>query len=261
MSGSGRPPLTVLKRRFQEIKPPFPPELLAEIAGDPRVGAKSLLKTLQRKHQAWESEQKRLDRMCRWERDCVAGGFVRVAGVDEAGRGPLAGPIVAAAVILPPEPDLQGVDDSKKLTPAQRDRLYDEIREKALGVGIGIVSSRAIDQLGIQQANLRVMEQAIRELSPAPDMVLVDAVVLPSSIGIPRKSIIRGDSASLSIAAASIIAKVTRDRVMVHADRKYPQYAFARHKGYGTAQHLEAIAVHGICQLHRRSFAPVKARV
>jgi len=260
MSASGRPTLAVLKRRFEDLTPPFSSDLFAELASDPRAGAAALLKSLQRRQYSWQAERKRLERLSRWERGCRKDGFDRVAGVDEVGRGPLAGPIVAAAVVFPPDPDVEGVDDSKKLSPAQRERLYREILKKALDVGLGVVGSRAIDRLGIQKANLLAMTRAVNSLCSPPDILLVDALILRTTNDIPQKSIIGGDSASISIAAASIVAKVTRDRIMVLADQKYPQYAFAQHKGYGTSRHLEAIARHGLCRIHRRSFAPLKGR-
>lgn len=180
-----------------------------------------------------------------------------VAGVDEAGRGPLAGPVVAAAVILPPAVDLQGVNDSKKLTGRQRERLYALIHERALAVGVGIADHQTIDRLNILQATLLAMKDAVGKLSLPPDYLLVDGIS-PVPVSLPQQIIKKGDSLSISIAAASIIAKVTRDRLMVAYDQTYPGYGFALHKGYGSAGHRAAIAALGPCPIHRATFRGVK---
>lgn len=186
--------------------------------------------------------------------------FLRVAGIDEAGRGPLAGPVMAAAVILPFGLTLPGVDDSKKLTPAKRDKLFDIIMEKALSVGIGITSPAEIDQINILQATRSAMLSAVQQLSPQPDYLLIDGISTIDS-DIFQKTIIKGDSLSLSIAAASIIAKVTRDRYMVEMDATYPGYGFAGHKGYGSAAHMESIRRLGPSPIHRLTFGGVKEHV
>jgi ribonuclease HII len=180
-------------------------------------------------------------------------GYQRIAGVDEAGRGPLAGPVVASAVILPFNCLIPGLTDSKQLTPRQHDRLYLEIQHSATAIGIGCVDNEAIDRLNILQATMLAMRQAIEQISPPPDYVLVDGTQLPP-ISLPAEAIPKGDSLCQSIAAGSIIAKVTRDRQMVELDRVYPHYGFQRHKGYGTPQHRQAIAKFGLCPIHRRSF-------
>ena len=189
-----------------------------------------------------------------------AEGYRLVAGVDEAGRGPLAGPVVAAAVILPDGVDLPGVTDSKKLSAARREALFPLIRERALAVGVGISAPAVIEGINILQATLAAMRQAIDELDPAPDFLLVDGIsAVPHSI--PQKTLKKGDSRSLSIAAASIIAKVSRDRLMEEYDRRYPGYGFAAHKGYGSADHLAAIAALGPSPIHRVTFRGVREHV
>ena len=184
-------------------------------------------------------------------------GFQAIAGIDEAGRGPLAGPVVAAAVVLPRNHVIPGVDDSKKLTAARRDALYDRIMAEALAVGVGVSDSQTVDRINILQATLRAMETAVRELSTAPDYLLIDGIT-ETSLHIPQKTVKQGDGRSLSIAAASIIAKVTRDRMMAEYDRQYPGYGFAGHKGYGSAAHLAAIARLGPCPIHRLTFRGVR---
>ena len=193
----------------------------------------------------------------RFERLGYAKGFRRIAGLDEAGRGPLAGPVVAAAVILPHDVVFPGLRDSKKLTVLQRERFEEAIRRRALAVGIGVVGPEVIDRINILQATIQAMVHALEELTPAPDYLLIDAVTLPD-LQIPQKALIRGDDRSQSIAAASVIAKVTRDRMMLECDRLFPQYHFRSHKGYGTAEHLEALERFGPCPIHRKSFRRVR---
>jgi len=187
-------------------------------------------------------------------------GFSLIAGVDEAGRGPLAGPVVAAAVILPEGLRIPGVDDSKKLSPETRERLFDIINAQALAVGIGTGSPEMIDRVNILQATLHAMQKAVLALSPQPDFILIDGISQIDS-AIPQKTVKKGDSKSLSIAAASIIAKVTRDRLMRELDTIHPGYGFASHKGYGSAAHLEAIRQLGPSPIHRKSFGGVKEHV
>ena len=192
-----------------------------------------------------------------FEQEARRCGYRRIAGIDEAGRGPLAGPVVAAAVILPVRCRLAGVDDSKQLTEAERDRLYAVILEKAVGVGIGSADAHEIDSLNILEATRLAMRRALDNLAPAPDYLLTDAVTLPA-VTVPGRPIIKGDALSLSIAAASIIAKVTRDRLMAAYHEAFPVYNFLSHKGYGTAEHLQRLARYGPCAIHRRTFAPVR---
>jgi ribonuclease HII len=187
-------------------------------------------------------------------------GYFLIAGADEAGRGPLAGPVVAAAVILPEGLRIPGVDDSKKLSPETRERLFDVICAQALSVGIGMGSPEMIDRINILQATRHAMLEAVAALSPQPDFILIDGIT-PIDSTIPQKTIKKGDSLSLSIAAASIIAKVTRDRLMRELDAVHPGYGFAGHKGYGSAAHLEAIRQLGPSPVHRLSFGGVKEHV
>jgi ribonuclease HII len=184
-------------------------------------------------------------------------GFCAVAGIDEAGRGPLAGPVVAAAVILPQHFDLPGLNDSKQLSEKQRNRLFPLIHEQALTVGIGVSRADEIDRINILQATLQGMSRAVQRLAVPPDFLLVDGIT-PLPIGIEQKTLKKGDSRSLSIAAASVIAKVVRDRIMVAYDRLFPEYGFAGHKGYGSQLHRDAVARYGPCVCHRRSFAGVR---
>jgi ribonuclease HII len=184
-------------------------------------------------------------------------GYLRVAGVDEAGRGPLAGPVVAAAVILPDGLILPGVDDSKKLSASVREELFGVITREALGVGVGFGDSQLIDRINILQATLSAMRDAVLCLDPLPDFLLIDGISR-IQMNLPMRTIRKGDSLSLSIAAASIIAKVTRDRIMMEYDAIYPGYGFASHKGYGAASHLAAIALLGPSPIHRQSFRGVK---
>ncbi len=187
------------------------------------------------------------------ERSLRDRGVQYAAGVDEAGRGALAGPVIAAAVILPDDAMIAGLDDSKRLTPARRDALYKEIADLATAVGVGRSDADVIDTVNIRRANLLAMKEAVEALSPAPGHLLIDGIDAIDWRG-PQTTVVGGDARSLSIAAASIIAKVTRDRIMVACDPEFPQYGFARHKGYGTAAHLAALEAHGPSTIHRRSF-------
>jgi ribonuclease HII len=203
-------------------------------------------------------ETQRLRRMWEYEDDSHTRGYTLVAGVDEAGRGPLAGPVVAAAVILPKGKLIEHCNDSKLLTPTARRQLCETIlSDSEILVGIGVVSSVEIDEVNILRATIRAMTLAVQDLPQRPEYVLVDGLSIPG-LGIENRAIIKGDSKSISIAAASIIAKKTRDDIMEDYDRTYREYGFARHKGYGTAAHLEMLKKHGPCPIHRRSFMPVK---
>ncbi len=187
-------------------------------------------------------------------------GYQRIGGIDEVGRGPLAGPVVAAAVILPRQGISRELFDSKKLSPKKRNDLYGVILSEALGVGVGIVGQKTIDLLNILEATLEAMALAVKGLGIPPDFLLIDGLQGPR-LPIPQKPIPKGDQLSNSISAASIIAKVTRDRMMGNYHQKYPQYNFAKHKGYGTKEHLRAIQEHGICELHRKTFRGVREHV
>jgi ribonuclease HII len=183
-------------------------------------------------------------------------GYRRIAGLDESGRGPLAGPVVAAAVILPTRCRLAGVNDSKQVSEPDRTRLYEVIIQRARAVAVGIATEQEIDRLNILEATRLAMSRALASLTPPADCLLIDAVTLPN-LAIPSRSIVKGDTLSMSIAAASIVAKVTRDRMMAMYHRAYPVYNFVSHKGYGTEEHLQQLAQHGPCAIHRRTFAPV----
>lgn len=196
-------------------------------------------------------EKERMHEMFAYERKY--GQYNYICGVDEVGRGPFAGSVVAAAVILPKDCDILYLNDSKKISEKKRDILYDEIYEKAVAVGIGMASEKVIDEINILQATYKAMQSAIEKLEVVPDLLLNDAVTIPE-ISIPQVPIIKGDAKSASIAAASIVAKVTRDRMMKEYDAVYPGYQFARNKGYGTKAHIEAIKAQGICEIHRRTF-------
>ncbi len=193
----------------------------------------------------------------RFEKALTAQGYPRIAGVDEAGRGPLAGPVVSAAVILPPDFNSEGVNDSKQLTPLQRERLYDRIYARAIAVGIGIVDAGEIDRINILQAARLSMAMAVSNLIPEPAYVLIDGNFgIP--VLLPQQALIQGDARSVSIAAASIVAKVSRDRLMERYHHDYPQFGFDRHKGYPTAEHQAAIAAFGPCSIHRCTFRGVR---
>ena len=188
-----------------------------------------------------------------FELACQQSGYKQIAGIDEAGRGALAGPVIAAAVILPTRCSIKGLRDSKLLSPKQRANLFDEIHDVAVSVGIGCVDHRIIDRLNILQAALLAMRKAVEKLTLSPDYILVDGLHLPE-VGIVGEAIPKGDRQSYSIAAASIIAKVTRDQLMIELDPLYPNYGFSRHKGYPTSQHRQAIAQFGVSDIHRRTF-------
>lgn len=191
----------------------------------------------------------------KFEHEAVAEGYAPViCGVDEAGRGPLAGPVCAAAVILPMDLEIEGLNDSKKLTEKRREALYDIILNKAVAYGIAFASEKEIDEINILQATFLAMRRAVEQLKTKPSLVLVDGNRAPELGALPVKTIVKGDSLSANIAAASILAKVTRDRLMVELDGTYPQYGFSVHKGYGTKVHYAALTEHGPCPIHRRSF-------
>ena len=204
-----------------------------------------------RKLQRLEAERERLEAMRAYERQYGERG--RLCGIDEAGRGPLAGPVVAGAVILPGDCEILYLNDSKKLTEKRRELLYDEIMEKAVAVGVGVVGPERIDGINILQATYEAMRMAVANLSVSPDLLLNDAVTIPL-VEIPQVPIVKGDAKRVSIAAASVIAKVTRDRMMAEYDKIFPGYGFASNKGYGSAAHIAALKENGPCAIHRRSF-------
>ena len=211
-----------------------------------------------------EKELERLNQIKKIEEELYENGTTSIAGIDEAGRGPLAGPVVVACVVMPRDSMIEGVNDSKKVSEKKREKLYEEITREALGYGVGIISQEEIDRINILNATKEGLTLAIKNLETdlqeknrdfqKPEIILVDALTKIDTDHIPYRSIIKGDSKSYSIAAASIIAKVTRDRIMRQWDEVYPMYGFEKHKGYGTAAHITAIKEHGLCPLHRRSF-------
>jgi len=200
----------------------------------------------------------RFKKLWRYEEEGFSLGYELIGGVDEVGRGPLAGPIVAAVVILPRDAKIQGINDSKKLSHNMREKLCKIICNTVIDWGIGIVDEQIVDEINILQSTYMAMKRAIKSLKLKPHLLLVDGFKIPQ-IDIPQKSIIKGDQLSISIQAASILAKVIRDRIMIEYDKEFPQYGFAKHKGYGTALHIESIKKYGICKIHRKSFEPIKS--
>ena len=228
----------------------------AALEKDRRVGVRHLVVERRRRDLREQAESERRVKLLYFERRLWEQGASLIAGVDEAGRGCLAGPVVAGAVVLAPDCVISGLDDSKKLSPSRREGLFAELTEHAVYVGVGQVEAEEIDRLNILQASLKAMRLALEDLGVVPDRVLIDGH-MPAKSPYPEQAIIDGDARSLSIAAASIIAKVTRDRLMCDYAGLYPEYGFAGHKGYGSAEHMAALTAHGPCPLHRRSFGPV----
>jgi ribonuclease HII len=231
---------------------------LEELSRDGRAGVRKLFAAHRRREELENAERARIFSLHKYARELTAKGCVRIAGVDEAGRGPLAGPLVVGAAILRTGEFLAGLDDSKKLSAPKREELCWQIKDKALAFSVEIIPAAVIDEINIYQATLRGMRQALFSLPLSPGAALIDAMPL-TNLPFPTMSLIHGDSLSASIAAASILAKVTRDRLMEDISRQYPQYGFARHKGYGTREHIEAIARYGPTPEHRLSFEPVKS--
>ena len=201
-----------------------------------------------------EKEEERLINLKQIEKSFHEKGIKYIAGIDEAGRGPLAGPVVVASVIMPEDSMIEGVNDSKKVSEKKRENLYDIILEEAISYGIGIIYQDEIDEINILQATKKGLTEAVGQMKIKPDLIMVDALTGIDTLGIPYQSIIKGDAKCYSISAASIIAKVTRDRIMREWDTIYPEYGFASHKGYGTAKHIAALKEYGPCPIHRRSF-------
>ena len=228
------------------------PELIKNLENDSRKNVQNLAKKINNQLLNLEKLKKKFETMNQYEMHGFSNGFKDIAGIDEAGRGPLAGPVVAAAVVLPTDFKIIGLDDSKKLSESKRNELFDIINEKALAVGVGIVNHERIDEINILNASKEAMLIAVDKLSIAPDLLLIDAVKLATDIH--QMNIIKGDQKSNSIAAASIIAKVTRDRMMIAFDEEYPGYHFTQHKGYGTQLHYKSIHEIGISPIHRKTF-------
>lgn len=201
-----------------------------------------------------EKELERLTKLKEMEKELYAKGFQKIAGIDEAGRGPLAGPVVVAGVIMPQDSMIEGVNDSKKVSEKKREKLYDIIIEEAISYSVAIIGQDIIDEINILNATKQGVTKVVEGLEIKPDLILVDALTHIDTKGIPYDAIIKGDAKCYNIAAASILAKVTRDRIMREWDEIYPQYGFIAHKGYGTAKHIAAIKEYGLCPIHRRSF-------
>ena len=230
---------------------------LAEAANDQRSGVQKAIEKRKRAIQAELDEDLRLEQMLRYEKELYKADYQAIAGIDEVGRGPLAGPVVAAAVILPPECKIKGLNDSKKIPKKKHQDIYQAVLDKALAVGVGLMNNEIIDQVNIYEATKLAMKEALSKLSLKPDYLLIDAMKL--DVDIPQESIIKGDANSLSIAAASIVAKVTRDKLMADYDKKFPGYDFAKNAGYGTMRHLQGLERNGVTPIHRKTFEPIKS--
>jgi len=231
--------------------------LFEELILDGRAGVQAAISKRKRELQKQVDEDLRLEKMLAYEKELYAQGIDLIAGVDEVGRGPLAGPVVAAAVILPKACKIPGLNDSKKIPKSKHKEIYEAVLQNAIAIGIGVKDNQVIDQVNIYEATKLAMMEAIGQLDPQPQHLLIDAMKL--DLPIPQTSIIKGDANSLSIAAASIVAKVTRDQMMEEFDREYPGYDFAQNAGYGTAKHLAGLDKLGVTPIHRRSFEPIKS--
>lgn len=231
--------------------------LFEELIADGRAGVQAAISKRKRELQKQVEEDLRLEKMLAYEKELYSQGIQLIAGVDEVGRGPLAGPVVAAAVILPENCKIPGLNDSKKIPKSKHQAIYQAVLNQALSIGIGVKDNRIIDQVNIYEATKLAMLEAIQELEPQPQHLLIDAMKL--DLPISQTSIIKGDANSLSIAAASIVAKVTRDQMMTAYDQEYPGYDFAQNAGYGTTKHLEGLEKQGVSPIHRRSFEPIKS--
>lgn len=238
---------------IDELDHPFFEELIL----DGRAGVQAAISKRKRELQKQVDEDLRLEKMLAYEKELYAQGIDLIAGVDEVGRGPLAGPVVAAAVILPKACKIPGLNDSKKIPKSKHKEIYEAVLQNAIAIGIGIKDNQVIDQVNIYEATKLAMMEAIGQLEPQPQHLLIDAMKL--DLPIPQTSIIKGDANSLSIAAASIVAKVTRDQMMEEFDCEYPGYDFTQNAGYGTANHLAGLDKLGVTPIHRRSFEPVKS--
>jgi len=249
--------VAALRQRFVLRGEPLPEGCEAALARDPRAGARAVLALVERRRRENRQEGQRLRHLLRFETELWERGLVHVAGVDEAGMGTLAGPVVAAAVVLPRDFRPRGLDDSKKLDEGERERLSAEVRAGAVAFAVGMASAAEVDEINIYRAGLLAMRRAVEGLPMRPDHLLLDARRLPE-LRIPQQGIVKGDARSLSIAAASVVAKTTRDALMAELDGAHPGYGFARHKGYSAPEHLEALRRLGPCSCHRRTFGPVK---
>lgn len=240
-----------IRQKFQAAALSELPVLLSSYETDERAGVQAALSQARKRLLAYEKEAARTEALKRYEREYSA--YTHICGIDEVGRGPLAGPVVAGAVILPKDCDILYINDSKKLSEKKREELYEVILEKAVAVGLGYSAPERIDEINILQATYEAMREAIAKLKVTPDILLNDAVTIPG-VDIRQVPIIKGDAKSISIGAASIVAKVTRDRLMVQYDEVYPMYGFSANKGYGAQAHIEALKKYGPCPIHRKSF-------
>ena len=250
------PTIKEIKERLATIDDLDHP-LFEELILDGRAGVQAAISKRKRELQKQVDEDLRLEKMLAYEKELYTQGIHLIAGVDEVGRGPLAGPVVAAAVILPKACKIPGLNDSKKIPKSKHKEIYEAVLQNAIAIGIGIKDNQVIDQVNIYEATKLAMMEAIGQLEPQPQHLLIDAMRL--DLPIPQTSIIKGDANSLSIAAASIVAKVTRDQMMEEFDKEYPGYDFAQNAGYGTAKHLAGLDKLGVTPIHRRSFEPVKS--
>lgn len=241
-----------IKRKAEEMPLEDAVAWLCDILPDYGVSVAKLADVYSKKLIRLREEKTRIQQMSEFEILARSKGFVHIGGIDEAGRGPLAGPVVAGCVVLPEGCFIEHLNDSKQLTPSQRDKLFDIIKNEAVDYGIGMVMPDEIDEINILNATKKAMIQAVSKLKKKPDYLIIDAVKLP--IDIDQLSINKGDCLSVSVAAASILAKVTRDRWMEEAHKLYPRYGFDKHKGYGTKEHIDAIKKYGLCPIHRKSF-------
>jgi ribonuclease HII len=248
-----------LRRQVLRCSPPEAAALLSRLAQDPRVGARALADQLERRLERERTRHHRGASLLERERELTARGFRCVAGVDEAGLGPLAGPVIAAAAVLRHGPPIPGLDDSKRLSARAREELVPLIRDRSRSWALGEATAAEVDALNVRAAGLLAMRRAVEALDPAADYLLVDARDIPG-VDVPQEAHVRGDARHHAIAAASVLAKVHRDRLMTRLDRRYPGYGFARHKGYATAAHLESLRRLGPSPVHRWSFAPVAAQ-
>ena len=250
------PTIKEIKERLATIDDLDHP-LFEELILDGRAGVQAAISKRKRELQKQVDEDLRLEKMLAYEKELYTQGIHLIAGVDEVGRGPLAGPVVAAAVILPENCKIPGLNDSKKIPKSKHKEIYEAVLQEAIAIGIGVKDNQVIDQVNIYEATKLAMIEAIGQLNPQPQHLLIDAMKL--DLPISQTSIIKGDANSLSIAAASIVAKVTRDQMVEEFDRKYPGYDFAQNAGYGTAKHLAGLQELGVTPIHRRSFEPVKS--
>ena len=241
----------VIKEELQAAEETMLPSFITEYKNDERAGVQKMVQKAQKRLDNLEKERARIEALKKYEKEYESYGYV--CGIDEVGRGPLAGPVVAGAVILPKDCNILYINDSKKLSEKKREELYDIIMEQAVATGIGMVGPARIDEINILQATYEAMRQAIQNLAVTPDILLNDAVTIPE-VMIRQVPIIKGDAKSISIGAASIIAKVTRDRLMVEYDKVMPEYGFASNKGYGSKEHIEALKKYGSSPIHRQSF-------